>query len=272
MKSTYLIALVLLITSSSISLAQSCNLSDNLETQIKSIASSDTIITEEYFKVTSELYLYSYNDKELNLSDCEIYKNVNNELFHSKDSLDRLLAYRLIYIAGDISYYEELQLRLTSSSFTLNKTWIANTLIRTNQREYAASIFDYLVSCENKYFTNSLVTNFSVEEHTVFRSICWENIDSDDIERQIIAVRCLAQFEEDPDLQNIITMKLNEWDDEDKKWLIQAMLFQEMFLKPYLIKYRNHPVFGHVVLRALKASKHKEDNAYAKAIENEKSK
>lgn len=226
---------------------------------------------EDYYKIFGDLFFYSKND-DVNLAECKVYNYVDTRLINSNDSLDRLLAYRLIHIAGDTSYNELLHKRLKSSKALINKSEIVSVLVHSNRKEYVSSVFDFLVSFEQKHFLNSFITNFSVEKNTMFKSICWENMDSDDIDRQIIAVRCLAQFKEDPKFQNIITLKLNEWDDKDKIWLVQAMLFQEMFLKPYLIKYRNHPVFGHAVLRALKASKHEEDNAYAKAIENEKSK
>ncbi|PHR46505.1 MAG: hypothetical protein COA32_10195 [Fluviicola sp.] len=268
MKST-LITLIFLITSSSICDAQSCNLPERLENRIETFCSLDSIEPEAYFKVSGDLFLYGYKNEELNLSKCKVYNYVDSKLFYSNDTLERLFAYQLIYVAGDTSYNEQLNERLNSVNPILNKSFIANILMQTNDRKYFSSIFDFLVSLKDGPIKNMYISNLSQEDHTAFKSICWENIDSDNIDRQIIAIRCLAQYNPDKKFQGKMTTKFSTWDDEHKKYLIQAMLFQKMVLKPYLIKYRNNPVIGHVVLKALKLSNHEEDNAYAKDLESD---
>lgn len=264
-----LLTLVFLITSFNISYTQSCNLPERLESRIETFCSLESIEPEDYFKVSGDLFLYDYKDEELNLSKCKVYNYVDSKFFYSNDTLERLFAYQLIYVAGDTSYNEQLNERLNSVNPILNKSFIANILMQSNDRKYASSIFDFLVSLNDGPIKNMYISNLSKEDHTAFKSICWENIDSDNIDRQIIAIRCLAQYDPDKKFQGKMTSKFSTWDDEHKKYLIQAMLFQKMVLKPYLIKYRNNPIIRYAVLRALKISSHEVDNKYAEEIEND---
>jgi hypothetical protein len=59
---------------------------------------------------------------------------------------------------------------------------------------------------------------------------------------------------------------LEIWQDEDKKWLLQAMHYQKMFLKSIVKKHIKNESLRTTIIRALKISPHKKDNKYAERL------
>lgn len=268
MKPTILILFISLFFLPNTGLTQSCSLPKELKEKLVTFNRTDTTDERVINETLDDLYSFNFADKRINLIKCDIYKRVDSVFFNSPIASMRLLAYRLIYIAGDTSFNARIKDRLIFSESELNQSWCAEILMKSNEKIYSSDVFTFLASLEEGSLKNGLVNNFSNEKYTEFETTCWNNINSSEVERQIIAIRCLSHYQHNKLLQDVILRKFKSWNDENKKWLFSAMIKQNMYLKPTAKKYRENKHLRKVIIRALEMSSHEKDNKYADKLKN----
>ena len=268
MKSTILILFISLFFLPNVGLSQSCSIPKELKEKLVTINRTDTIDERIINETLDDLYSYSFADKQINLIKCDIYKKMDSVFFNSSRASRRLLAYRLIYIAGDNSFNARIKDRLISSESELNQSWCAEILMKSNEKMFSSDVFTFLASLDEGSLKNGLVNNFSNEKNTEFETTCWNNINSSEVERQIIAIRCLSNYQNNNLLQDVILRKFKSWNDENKKWLFFAMSNQNMYLKPTAKKYRKNEHLRKVIIKALEISSYEKDRKYADKLKS----
>jgi hypothetical protein len=262
---------ILLILLFNVSHGQECQIPNLLDREIFEAANDDHFLEEDFYRINNLLFEYDAKDSLKNLNTCSSYSKNIEKLFYSETSEKRVLAYRLIGVAKDSSFNNELINRINSNESSLLKTWSTTALMANNCGKASDELFvlfssfpiglpvDILISMYIKYDTNSV------------KKTCWKFIDSENKNQQILAIQCLANFEKDEKLQVKLIEFLNTWDNNYKGWVISAISMQKMEnLKPILEKYRKEEDLKDVILRALENSPTKTDNKFAKKLENEK--
>jgi hypothetical protein len=116
-----------------------------------------------------------------------------------------------------------------------------------------------------------LINMYIKYDTSAVKKTCWNFIDSEVKNEQIMAIQCLSNLGQDKELQSKLKKFLDEWDDESKGWIISSMSLQKMEnLKPILSEYASIDHLKGVIIRALENSPTESDNEYAKELKKEK--
>jgi hypothetical protein len=108
-------------------------------------------------------------------------------------------------------------------------------------------------------------------DRNAVKKTCWKFIESENRNKQILAIQCLSNFEKDERLQTKLIEFLNSWDNNSKGWIISSISMQKMEnLKPILEKYSEVESLKDVIIRALENSPTKTDKKFAKQLEKKK--
>ena len=265
------IIILLLTLSSCKTNGQNCDVPNDLIEEIKKAPDNKEFSEDDFYRINNLLFDYEFKDSLKTLYECPVYKGSIDELFNSENEEKRVLAYRLIGTVKDSSFNEELINRINSDEPSLLKTWSSTALMENGVSKASDDLFRLLSSYPKGLPVDILINIYIKYDTNAVKNTCWKFIDSEIRNEQIMAIQCLANFEQDKKLQSKLKKFLDEWDDESKGWVISSMSLQKMEnLKPILTEYVNIDHLKGVIIRALENSPTQSDNEYAEELKKEK--
>jgi hypothetical protein len=262
---------ILLILIINISNAQVCQIPNLLNKEIIEASNNEKFVEDDFYRINTLLFEYEAIDSLINLNKCTSYSKNIEQLFNSETKEKRALAYRLISVANDSTFNNELINRINSKESSLLKTWSTTALMANNCGKASDDLFVLFSSFPEGLPVDILINMYIQYDTNAVKKTCWKFIDSESKNHQILAIQCLANFEKDYKLQSKLIEFLNSWDDNSKGWVISSISMQKMEnLKPILEKYSEVEILKEVIIRALENSPTKTDNKFAKQLDKRK--
>ncbi len=262
---------ILLIFIINISNGQECQIPNLLDKEIFEASNNEKFVEEDFYRINNLLFEYEAKDSLKNLNKCSSYFKNIEKLFNSETTEKRVLAYRLIGVANDSTFNNELIHRINSNESSLLKTWSTTALMANNCGKASDDLFVLFSSFPKGLPVDILINMYIKYDTNAVKKTCWKFIDSENKNQQILAIQCLANFEKDEKLQAKLIEFLNSWDNNSKGWVISSISMQKMEnLKPILEKYSEVEDLKDVIIRALENSPTKTDNKFAKQLEKKK--
>jgi hypothetical protein len=250
---------------------QVCQIPKLLDSEIIKASENEKFTEKDFYRVNNLLFEYEAKDSLNTLIVCSSYSQNIATLFNSGNDKKRVLAYRLIGVAQDSLFNDELINRITSNESSLLKTWSSTALMANGYSKASNDLFILFSSYPEGLPVDILINMFIQYDKIAVKKTCWEFIDSENKNQQIMAIQCLANFEKDEKLQEKLLKFLNNWDNDSKGWVISSISMQKMEnLKPILERYVEIGNLKGVIIRALENSPTKTDNKFAKELEKKK--
>jgi hypothetical protein len=235
-----------------------CKIPKLIEKKITETSTNEDFGKEYYYKIHDLLDQYEVTDNLKCLIKSDSYSKNINGLFNSETTEKRLLAYRLISVAKDSTFNDELINRINSKEDSSLKTWSAMALMANNCSKASDDLFKLFSSYPDSLPSGILSKMYIQYNHNAVKKTCWKFVDSKNRQQQVLAVQCLASYEEDEKLQTKLLEYVNTWEDGYKGYIIYAMSLQNMEnLKPVLEKYVNTGNLKQVIIMALKIVRRK---------------
>jgi hypothetical protein len=249
---------------------QNCDIPNDLIEEIKKAPGNKEFSKADFFRINNLLFDYEFKDTLKTLRECQVYKASIDKLFNSENEEKRVLAYRLIGTVKDSNFNEELLKRINSDEPSLLKTWSSTALMENRVSKASDDLFKLFSSYPKGLPVDILINIYIKYDTNAVKKTCWNFIDSEVKNEQIMSIQCLANYGQDNELQSKLNKFLDKWDDESKGWVISSMSLQKMEnLKPILSEYTTIDHLKEVIIRALENSPTKSDNEYAEELKKE---
>lgn len=250
---------------------QDCQIPILLDKEIIEATTNEKFVEEDFYRVNNLLFEYQVKDSSKTLKNCHSYFSNIEKLFNSQTPEKRALAYRLIGVAKDSNFNNELISRINSDESSLLKTWSTTALMENNYGKASDDLFFLFSSFPKGLPVDILINMYIKYDKTAVKKTCWKFIDSEIRNQQILAIQCLASFEKDEKLQVKLIEFLDTWDNNSKGWVISSISLQKMEnLKPMLEKYYEIDNLKNVIIQALENSPTKSDKKFGKQLEKKK--
>lgn len=262
---------ILLILIINIANGQECQIPKLLDKEIIESSTNKKFVQKDFYRINSLLFEYEAKDSLKSLKRCTTYsKNIEN-FFNSERTEKRVFAYRLIGVAKDSTFNNELINRINSKESSLLKTWSTTALMENNCSKASDDLFKLFSSFPEGLPVDILINMFIKYDTNAVKKTCWKFIDSKIKDQQILAIQCLASYEKDEKLQAKLIDFLNTWDNTSRGWVIASISMQKMEnLKPLLEKYSETANLKNVIIRALENSPTENDKKFAQQLERKK--
>jgi len=251
--------------------AQECQIPKLLDKEIIESSKNEKFAEDDFYRINELLFEYEAKNSLKSLQNCVSYSKNIEKLFNSETIEKRVLAYRLIGVANDSVFNDELIKRINSKESSLLKTWSTTALMVNSCAKASDDLFVLFSSFPEGLPVDILINMYIKYDTVAVKKTCWKFIDSEFKDQQILAIQCLASYEKNEKLQMKLVEFLNTWDDSYKGWVIASMSMQKMEnLKPILEKYIEIGNLKNVIIGALENSTTEADNNFAKQLENKK--
>ena len=265
-KITILTVLVVLIFHNYI-IGQECGIPQSLKKEIENVINNNNFSEKDFHTINQILFKYDYDSLSL-LMKCSLYNENIVQLFNSDKSAKRVVAYRLIGVARDTRFNDELIKRIRSDESDFLKTWSSTALMENRCSAASDDLFKLFSSYPTSIPIDILINIYVKYDPVAVKKTCWKFIDSKERNEQILSIQCLANFESNKKLQKRLFEFLETWDIKSKGWVISSMSMQKMgHLKPVLEKYSTNEDLKRIIIAVLKNSPTKEDNEFAMKLD-----
>lgn len=248
--------------------AQECKAPKEITKELQKILNKKEVNEEDFYEINTALF--SYNQSELSkIRDCQIYKSSIDSLFNSKNEYKRVIAYRLIGASNDIRFNDKLMERINSNEPSLLNVWSSMALMENKVENASDDLFVVITTkVEDSEAMQILAQIFTKYSPQSVKKTCWKYIESNNKTQQIFAIQILSSMETDDKLQEKLIEFLNEWNMENKGWIIASMGMQKMKnLKPILSKYVTNEDLRSTIINALENSPSESDKEFAKELQ-----